>query len=198
MENVGFERIEFKLTGTQLDCIIGHKPSRGSDFLKSIEKQFGDNNNNNQPFQFIRYKYIEKGGTGASSAALGVNEHAIIKTLVFQERKSNDCFVVLQHGDAQCDTKRLQMAVGAKNAVTAASPDIAEKWTGYRVGGVSPFGLLNAPQTKIYAESSIFDDDEIKKIWINAGARGFLVSMTPKTLQSIVKPTLVQVAKAKF
>jgi len=57
---------------------------------------------------------------------------------------------------------------------------------------------LNSQQTKVYAESSIFDDDEIKKIWINAGARGFLVSMTPKTLMSIVKPTLVQVAKAKF
>ena len=122
------------------------------------------------------YAYIPKGGTGASSAALGVSEHAVVKTLLFQEADDATPFVVLQHGDASVDTKKLikelertrarhsglegtpmrSVAADAKKSKRAfmCAPEVAEQHTGYQVGGTSPFGLRD-PTLRIFIESSL-------------------------------------------
>jgi prolyl-tRNA editing enzyme YbaK/EbsC (Cys-tRNA(Pro) deacylase) len=120
------------------------------------------------------YAYIEKGGTAASSAALGVSEHAVIKTLLFMEAEDATPFVVLQHGDASVDTKKLLkelartrgMASGVSGAgvdstpslkprrMYMTSPDTAEEHTGYKVGGTSPFGLRNG-SLRVFMEASL-------------------------------------------
>ena len=119
------------------------------------------------------YDYVEKGGTAESARQLGVDEHAIVKTLVFEtnERKP---LIVLMHGDRQVSTKNLARHLGVKS-VEPATPERANKWTGYLVGGTSPFGLKT--YMPIYVEKTIFD---LERIYINGGKRGFLVEVNPE------------------
>ena len=122
------------------------------------------------------YDYVEKGGTRESAKQLGIDEHAVIKTLVFEtnERKP---LIVLMHGDRQVSTKNLARHLGVKS-VDPATPEKASKLTGYLVGGTSPFGTkTNFPA---YAEKTIFD---LEKIYINGGKRGFLVEVKPDVLR---------------
>ncbi len=123
------------------------------------------------------YDYVEKGGTSESAKQLGVDEHAIVKTLVFEtnERKP---LIVLMHGDRQVSVKNLGRHLGVKS-VEPAAPEKASKWTGYLVGGTSPFGTRTA--MPVYVEKTIFDLD---KIYINGGKQGFLVEISPDTLAS--------------
>lgn len=132
------------------------------------------------------YDYVEKGGTAESARQLGVDEHAIVKTLVFEtnERKP---LIVLMHGDRQVSTKNLARHLGVKS-VEPATPERANKWTGYLVGGTSPFGLKT--QMPIYVEKTIFD---LKRIYINGGKRGFLVEIEPHVLKEILKINEVDV-----
>jgi len=124
------------------------------------------------------YKYVEKGGTSESAKQLGVDEHAVVKTLVFETNEKKG-LIVLMHGDKEVSTKNLARHLGVK-AVEPVTPDKASKLTGYLVGGTSPFGTrTNLP---VFAEKTIFGLD---RIFINGGKRGFLVEIEPSVLRLI-------------
>jgi Cys-tRNA(Pro) deacylase len=135
------------------------------------------------------YAYEERGGTRHSAEALGVDEHAVVKTLVM-ETETRSPLVVLMHGDREVSTKQLARAVGARS-VRPCDPAVAQKHTGYVVGGTSPFGTRAA--MPVYAERTIFD---LPKIYINGGKRGFLVSIDPQVLRAVLKVEEVEATKA--
>ena len=124
------------------------------------------------------YKYVEKGGTRESAKQLGVDENAVIKTLVFETNEKKP-LIVLMHGDREVSTKNLARFLGVK-AVEPATPERASKLTGYQVGGTSPFGTRS--KLPVYVETTIFDLD---KIYINGGKRGFLVEIDPAALNTL-------------
>jgi Cys-tRNA(Pro) deacylase len=132
------------------------------------------------------YDYVEKGGTRASAEALGVDEHAVIKTLVF-ETDTKKPLIVLMHGDRQVSAKELAQQIKVK-AVQPCDPDRAQKVTGYMVGGTSPFGTKT--KLPVYAEATIM---VLPKIYINGGKRGFLVSIVPAVLKSLLDVHVVSV-----
>ena len=134
------------------------------------------------------YDYVERGGTRVSSAALGVAEHTVIKTLVFEDQDGRP-LVVLQHGDREVAPGRLAAAIGVKR-VRPCRPEVAQRHSGYRVGGTSPFGL--AKPLPIFAEATI---RELDRICINGGKRGFLVALDPAELDRVLRPTWVAVAQ---
>lgn len=136
------------------------------------------------PFTEHEYRYEERGGTAVSSRALGVDQHIVIKTLVMEDDRKQP-LIVLMHGDREVSTKNLARQIGAKT-VTPCAPDVAQKHTGYLVGGTSPFGTRK--KMPIYVERSIADLD---RIYINGGARGFLVSLAPSDVVRILAPVLV-------
>jgi Cys-tRNA(Pro) deacylase len=121
------------------------------------------------------YDYVEHGGTGESSRQLGVPEHEVVKTLVMQDDKAQP-LIVLMHGDRQVSTKNLAREIGAK-AVEPCKPDVAQRHSGYLVGGTSPFGTRKA--MPVYVEASVL---VLPRICINGGRRGFLVGIEPGVL----------------
>jgi Cys-tRNA(Pro) deacylase len=133
------------------------------------------------------FEYVEKGGTKHSSEILGVDEHAVIKTLIF-ETNEKKTLIVLMHGDFQVSTKNLARLMKVKT-VAPVVPEKANNLTGYLVGGTSPFGVKT--RMPVYIESSIF---ELEKIYINGGKRGFLIEITPSVLENILMPERVEVA----
>jgi Cys-tRNA(Pro) deacylase len=133
------------------------------------------------------YDYVEKGGTGESARQLGVDEHAVVKTLIFETNEKKP-LVVLMHGDRQVSTKNLARHIGVKS-VEPATPERASKHTGYVVGGTSPFGTRTA--IPVYVESTIF---ELERIYINGGKRGFLVEIDPGELKRVLSVEEVEVA----
>jgi len=139
------------------------------------------------PFEPRLYDYEERGGTRRSSEALGVPEHSVIKTLVMQS-SPREPLIVLMHGDCEVSTKQLARALGVK-AVANCDAAVAQKHTGYQVGGTSPFGTR--ARLPVYAEKTIFD---LPRIYINGGKRGFLVEMDPKDLRFALNVTEVEVA----
>jgi len=139
-------------------------------------------------FTIHEYEYIERGGTQASSAALGVDEHTVIKTLVFEDEDRRP-LVVLMHGDREVSGKALSRVLGVKR-VAPCEPNVAEKHTGYAVGGTSPFGLRKP--LPIHVEATILALD---RIYINGGRRGLLVSLAPAELVRTLAPTSVEVAR---
>jgi len=141
-------------------------------------------------FEPLLYEYVEKGGTARSSAELGVDEHSVIKTLVF-ETDARAPLIVLMHGDRQVSAKALARLIGARS-LQPCKPEVAEKWTGYQVGGTSPFGTKT--RLPVYAERTIF---ELPRIVINGGRRGLLVRLDPRVLRELLAPTEVEVAIAK-
>lgn len=133
------------------------------------------------------YRWEPRGGTRASSEALGVPEHAVIKTLIFEtERGEPVC--ILMHGDREVSTRQLARAIGARS-VTPCAPALADRHSGYQVGGTSPFGLRRA--MPVYLQTTI---RELPRIYINGGARGFLVELDPRDVESALSPVLVDVA----
>jgi Cys-tRNA(Pro) deacylase len=140
----------------------------------------------NVPFTEHHYRYEERGGTAVSARELGVDEHVVIKTLVMEDDRKQP-LIVLMHGDREVSTKNLARQIDAKT-VTPCAPDVAQKHTGYLVGGTSPFGTRK--KMPIYLERSIADLD---RIYINGGARGFLVSLSPSDLIRLLSPALVNV-----
>ena len=136
------------------------------------------------------YEYEERGGTRVSSEKLGVPEHAVIKTLVMEDEEKKP-LVVLMHGDREVSTKNLARQVGKKR-VEPCSPDVAQRHSGYQVGGTSPFGLRKP--IPIFVERSIL---ELERIYINGGRRGFLVGIDPKELVRVSKAAPVDVALEK-
>ena len=133
------------------------------------------------------YAYEERGGTRHSAEALGVDEHAVVKTLVM-ETETRQPLIILMHGDREVSTKQLARAIGAKS-VQPCEPAAAQKHTGYLVGGTSPFGTRTA--MPVYAERTIF---ELPQIYINGGKRGFLVSIDPQALRAVLNVEEVEAA----
>jgi Cys-tRNA(Pro) deacylase len=135
------------------------------------------------------YRYEEHGGTRVSARELGVAEHDVVKTLVMQDETGSP-LVVLMHGDLEVSTKQLARAVGCKQ-VEPCTPDAASRHSGYLVGGTSPFGMRKA--MPVYVEASILD---LPRIYINGGARGFLVGIAPADLVRLLNPIAVHVGIA--
>lgn len=133
------------------------------------------------------YAYEPRGGTRHSSRALGVDEYLVIKTLIFEA--DGKAVVVLMHGDRKVSAKQLARELGVK-AARPCKPEVAERHTGYRVGGTSPFGLRRP--LPIYAEATIF---ELDRVYINAGARGYLVCIAPAVIEQVLSPSRVRVAE---
>lgn len=136
------------------------------------------------------YDYEEKGGTRVSSEKLGVPEHAVVKTLVMEDEAKKP-LVVLMHGDREVSTKNLARQTGRKS-IGPCKPEVAERHSGYQVGGTSPFGLRKP--MPVYVERTIL---ELDKIWINGGRRGFLVSIDPRELVRTVAASPVDAALEK-
>ena len=136
------------------------------------------------PHQFT---YVEKGGTTASAQALQIDEHAVIKTLVLNDQHKQP-FIVLMHGDKDVSIRQLARQINAKH-VELCEPKVAQKHSGYLVGGTSPFGLKHA--MPIYAEATIA---ELQTIYLNGGKRGFLVELETQQAMQALKVTWVTVA----
>jgi Cys-tRNA(Pro) deacylase len=132
------------------------------------------------------YAYEEKGGTAVSARELGVDEHAVVKTLIMEDDRKQP-LVVLMHGDRQVSTRELARLVGVKQ-VTPCTPETALKHSGYLVGGTSPFGTKKV--MPVYLEVTVL---ELPKIYLNGGKRGYLVGLDPREVVRILKPTLVSV-----
>jgi Cys-tRNA(Pro) deacylase len=130
------------------------------------------------------YEYVEHGGTTESAAQLGVPEHAVVKTLVMQNEKAAP-LIVLMHGDRLVSTKNLARQIGAKS-VEPCKPEVAQRHTGFMVGGTSPFGTKK--KMPVYVERSIM---ALEEIYINGGKRGYLVSISPSVLKSLLPVTEV-------
>lgn len=134
------------------------------------------------------YDYVEHGGTAESSRQLGIDEHAVVKTLVMQDQDARP-LIVLMHGDRQVSTKNLARQIGAKK-VEPCKPEVAQRHSGYQVGGTSPFGLRKA--MPVHVEATILTLD---RIWINGGRRGYLVGLAPAVLTAVLGAQPVQAAE---
>lgn len=132
------------------------------------------------------YKYEEKGGTAKSSQELGVEEHIVIKTLIM-ETETKSPIIVLMHGDCQVSTKNLARIMNVKT-VSPCEPAIANKHSGFVVGGTSPFGTKK--KMPVYIQKTILD---LEKIYINGGKQGYLVSMNPQEIKRVLKPIEVDI-----
>jgi len=130
------------------------------------------------------YAYEERGGTAVSARELGVPEHACIKTLVMEDDARRP-LIVLMHGDREVSTKNLARTIGVKS-IRPCAPAVADRHSGYQVGGTSPFGTRRA--MPVYMERSIAG---LPYLYVNGGRRGYLVGMKPADLVRVLKPTLV-------
>ena len=133
------------------------------------------------------FEYLEHGGTGHSSASMGVPEHEVIKTLVMEDERG-DPLIVLMHGDRKVSTKELARQAGAKR-IAPCKPEVATRHSGYLIGGTSPFGTRK--RMPVYLERSVLG---LARIYINGGRRGYLLGMDPAELVRVLSPTLVDVA----
>lgn len=136
------------------------------------------------------YRYEEHGGTRVSARELGVDEHAVIKTLVFEDDRKQP-LIILMHGDREVSAKELARQAGARS-VQPCRPEVADRHSGYQVGGTSPFGTRKP--MPVYLEASIL---ELPRLYINGGSRGFLLGMEPADLAAVLQPAVVQVALAR-
>ena len=130
------------------------------------------------------YDYVDHGGTAESARQLGVPEHAVIKTLVMQDDKAQP-LIVLMHGDRQVSTKNLARELGARS-VEPCKPEVAQRHSGYLIGGTSPFGLRKS--MPVYVEAGVLD---LPRICINGGRRGFLVGIEPQVLVALLRAKAV-------
>ena len=133
------------------------------------------------------YGYIEHGGTEVSASSLDVPEHEVVKTLVMQDEDAKP-LIVLMHGDKKVSTKNLARQAGRKR-IEPCRPEVAQRHSGYQVGGTSPFGTKK--KLPIYMERSILD---LPKIYINGGRRGFLVCISSQEVSRTLNPQLVDAA----
>lgn len=139
------------------------------------------------PFTEHVYDYVEHGGTAESAKQLGLDEHAVVKTLVMQDER-REPLIVLMHGDRQVSTKNLARAIGAKS-VEPCTPEVAQRHSGYLVGGTSPFGTRKA--MPVYVEETVL---ALPTICINGGRRGYLVGIAPTVLTQALQATPVSCA----
>lgn len=135
------------------------------------------------------YDYVEHGGTAESSRQLGVDEHAVVKTLVMQDEKAEP-LIVLMHGDRTVSLKELARQIPCKK-VEPCKPEVAQRHSGYQVGGTSPFGVRKA--MPVFVEATVL---ELPKICINGGRRGYLVGIEPRVLTELLGARPVHCANA--
>jgi Cys-tRNA(Pro) deacylase len=133
------------------------------------------------------YDYVEHGGTAESARQLGVEEHCVIKTLVMEDEHAKP-LIVLMHGDRTVSTKNLARQIGAKR-IEPCRPDVANRHSGYLVGGTSPFGTRKP--LPVYVERTILS---LERIYLNGGRRGYLVSLAPAVLTALLAATPVDCA----
>jgi Cys-tRNA(Pro) deacylase len=133
------------------------------------------------------YEYVEHGGTAESARQLGLDEHQVVKTLVMQDQDAKP-LIVLMHGDRKVSTKNLARQIGAKS-VEPCTPEVAQRHSGYLVGGTSPFGTRR--DMPVYIEESIL---QLPRIAINGGRRGYLVQLDPQACVRLLGATPVQCA----
>jgi Cys-tRNA(Pro) deacylase len=133
------------------------------------------------------YNYEEHGGTSVSALALGVDEHHVVKTLVMQDELAKP-LIVLMHGDCKVSTKNLARQIGCKS-VEPCKPEVAQRHSGFMVGGTSPFGTKK--MMPVYVEQGIL---ALEKIYINGGRRGYLVGIAPGLLENLLKAKSVTCA----
>lgn len=138
-------------------------------------------------FTLHTYPYEDRGGTKVSAIKLGVNEHCVIKTLIMEDETGKP-LIILMHGDKEVSTKALARTIGVKS-IAPCKPEVAEKHTGYKVGGTSPFATRKS--LPIYIEKTIID---LPEILINAGSRGLLAKIPTTELVRILNPIPVIVA----
>ncbi len=137
------------------------------------------------------YRYEDRGGTEVAARELGVAEHQVIKTLVMEDEHRNG-FIILMHGDREVSTRAMARCLGVKT-VTPCDAATAERHTGYRVGGISPFGMRKP--LPVYVEASILS---LPKIYINAGKRGLLVELSTEDFKkALPHPTPVNVSRER-
>lgn len=141
------------------------------------------------PFSEHPYQYEEHGGTTVSARALGVDEHSVVKTLVMQDEAGKP-LIVLMHGDRKVSTKNLARQIACKS-VEPCKPEVAQRHTGYQVGGTSPFGVRKP--MPVYVEETILT---LEKLYINGGRRGYLVGLAPQALETALAPKAVRCALA--
>ena len=139
------------------------------------------------PFTEHTYEYVEHGGTEVPAGSLGVPEHAIVKTLVMEDEEKKP-LIVLMHGDRKVSTKNLARQAGRKS-IEPCKPEVAQRHTGYQIGGTSPFGTKKA--LPVYVERSIL---ELAEIYINGGRRGLLVKISTAQLARVLRVNPVDVA----
>jgi Cys-tRNA(Pro) deacylase len=125
------------------------------------------------------YDYVDHGGTAESARQLGLDEHAVVKTLVMQDEAARP-LVVLMHGDRKVSTKNLARQAGCKS-ISPCDPEVAQRHSGYLVGGTSPFGTRK--RMPVYVERSVL---ALPRLWINGGRRGFLVGIEPAVLTDLL------------
>jgi Cys-tRNA(Pro) deacylase len=135
------------------------------------------------------YVYEERGGTEVSARELGVPEHQVVKTLVMEDDRGQP-MIVLMHGDREVSTKNLARHLGVKS-VAPCTPAVADRHSGYQVGGTSPFGTRKA--MPVYMQSTIA---ALPRIYVNGGRRGYLVGLAPADAVRVLKPVLADIATA--
>jgi Cys-tRNA(Pro) deacylase len=135
------------------------------------------------------YDYVEHGGTAESSRQLGFPEHEVVKTLVMQDQDGKP-LIVLMHGDRKVSTKNLARQIGAKS-VEPCKPEVANRHSGYLVGGTSPFGTKR--EMPVYIEESIL---ALPRIAINGGRRGYLLGIAPSVCVELLNAKVVNCAIA--
>ena len=156
----------------------GHAPeTQATKFLKAHKIAFSSH----------PYAYEEHGGTKVSARELNVDEHAVVKTLIFEDENARP-LIVLMHGDCKVSTRELARQIGCRK-VEPCKPEVANRHTGYQVGGTSPFGTKK--QMPVYLEKTILD---LPLIYINGGRRGFLVGVHPHDIVRTLNPKPVAAA----
>ena len=135
------------------------------------------------------YEYEERGGTEVSARELGVPEHQVVKTLIMEDDRRQP-MIVLMHGDREVSTKNLARHLGVK-AVVPCAPAVADRHSGYQVGGTSPFGTRKP--MPVYMQETIA---ALPRVYVNGGRRGYLVGLAPADVVRVLKPVLVDIATA--
>jgi Cys-tRNA(Pro) deacylase len=135
------------------------------------------------------YEYVDHGGTGESARQTGVDEHAIVKTLVMEDEAARP-LIVLMHGDCEVSTKNLARQIDVKK-IAPCKPEVAHRQSGYLVGGTSPFGTRKA--MPVYVEATVL---ELPRILINGGRRGYLIGLDPRELVGLLQARPVSAALA--
>ncbi|MCL4746819.1 MAG: aminoacyl-tRNA deacylase [Burkholderiaceae bacterium] len=130
-------------------------------------------------FEVHPFRYVDHGGAGESARQLGVSEHLVVKTLVMQDEASRP-LIVLMHGDRSVSTRDLARQIGAKS-IEPCKPEVAERHSGYQVGGTSPFATRKS--MPVYVERSVL---ALESVYVSAGRRGCLLSIAPAVFVSLL------------